>query len=722
MDYYNKYIKYKTKYLQLKYDNNQYGGGVVPCNIPIKNRIGTCWMVAIQVCLFFGDLTSKQFNDVMMLFTSGTPTERIINRDAFIDIQIDTVQTDSKLYNFLPWKIFYEPKREFLKIMLRKIIDRYNSKVFKSPITIKPQDITDDETNPLRCETVILENYTELFDYPIIKHRLTTSKGGDPGLNGYLFCNLLSIFFLNYKVSFTNYYNNFSSIDFHDETDIGILIAIENHICCLFICNNKGQYYNDNDYQVYECDWKTLLKTPATNLYVKRGGCFEFIYDIDKYDKTKISKVLYLTKISKYEKKSELDSDIIKALTLTNVETIEDPSLLLYLGAMYYKGTFVKRDLLKAFNLYNRSVNNGVPYKGVYGFLGNMYENGIATKVDFEEALRLYILAISKGNKDVFVKLGNMYENGRGTDVNLEEAFKYYTLAKNNGNTDVFVKLGNMYENGRGTDVNLEEAFKYYTLAKNNGNTDVFVKLGNMYENGRGTDVNLEEAFKLYTLAINNKDKTLESSDDKDITLVQSAAKGDAPAYIKVGEIYEEGTRVAKDLTKALEWYKKGQKKFPAIHDFKKKHDLVLIKLADENNISAIFDLVRKESNDYIKIKELLIKGIEILKTYPDPYFGPRFNEKLMEIEELLSEENIRLQNLYDRADEDDIDALFELGNRYIQGDSRIRRNLGLKQDLVKAKNIAARASKIVKNMPDKQLEYNRLLESIKDIEQTQAE
>jgi hypothetical protein len=26
MDYYNKYVKYKTKYLNLKYDNNQQGG------------------------------------------------------------------------------------------------------------------------------------------------------------------------------------------------------------------------------------------------------------------------------------------------------------------------------------------------------------------------------------------------------------------------------------------------------------------------------------------------------------------------------------------------------------------------------------------------------------------------------------------------------------------------------------------------------------------------
>ena len=43
MDYYNKYVKYKTKYLNLKYDNNQYGGGIVSCHIRYKNAHGTCW-------------------------------------------------------------------------------------------------------------------------------------------------------------------------------------------------------------------------------------------------------------------------------------------------------------------------------------------------------------------------------------------------------------------------------------------------------------------------------------------------------------------------------------------------------------------------------------------------------------------------------------------------------------------------------------------------------
>jgi hypothetical protein len=58
MDYHNKYIKYKTKYLQLKYNNNQYGGGVVPCNKKYTNELGTCSAIGPQMFFSFGHLTS----------------------------------------------------------------------------------------------------------------------------------------------------------------------------------------------------------------------------------------------------------------------------------------------------------------------------------------------------------------------------------------------------------------------------------------------------------------------------------------------------------------------------------------------------------------------------------------------------------------------------------------------------------------------------------------
>jgi hypothetical protein len=44
MDYKNKYLKYKKKYLELQ---NQYGNGSGFCDISHKNNIGTCWLIAI---------------------------------------------------------------------------------------------------------------------------------------------------------------------------------------------------------------------------------------------------------------------------------------------------------------------------------------------------------------------------------------------------------------------------------------------------------------------------------------------------------------------------------------------------------------------------------------------------------------------------------------------------------------------------------------------------
>ena len=71
MDYYNKYVKYKTKYLNLKYDNNQYGGGVLKCEIEHVNFRESCWDGSILMILSFGDLTRDLLNDKINSFKLG---------------------------------------------------------------------------------------------------------------------------------------------------------------------------------------------------------------------------------------------------------------------------------------------------------------------------------------------------------------------------------------------------------------------------------------------------------------------------------------------------------------------------------------------------------------------------------------------------------------------------------------------------------------------------
>jgi hypothetical protein len=59
MSYYEKYMKYKNKYISLRHDasakNVVLQSGGLDCNNDrvYKNILGTCWMVAIQTIFFF---------------------------------------------------------------------------------------------------------------------------------------------------------------------------------------------------------------------------------------------------------------------------------------------------------------------------------------------------------------------------------------------------------------------------------------------------------------------------------------------------------------------------------------------------------------------------------------------------------------------------------------------------------------------------------------------
>ena len=74
--YYDKYLKYKNKYIQLK---NQVGGKEF-CDKAYKNVFGTCWAVDIQTIFTFGQATSKALQEVMTSFNFYTKNKFINER------------------------------------------------------------------------------------------------------------------------------------------------------------------------------------------------------------------------------------------------------------------------------------------------------------------------------------------------------------------------------------------------------------------------------------------------------------------------------------------------------------------------------------------------------------------------------------------------------------------------------------------------------------------
>lgn len=445
MNYLEKYLKYKKKYVDLRItvekksstsEINIIGGMECIENRVFANYLGTCWAIAVQTIITFGDVTSNKLEEIMNSFKVDDDfSHNIVSKGCFIKGQIKKVQNDCELKQAFPPYIFNDEKITNLKNILESFIDRYYSKIFN--IKNKPIIFQTSKTNVKRCELVIVENFKKLFN-------LYDELNFGNIVEEYLIANILSTFFLGYKVSFTNYYkDDFSNIEYNDETDIGIIIKIDKHFCCFFICNGNEKYYNDNDKKIYNCNWKKKLKElNSYSLYVKNESCPILLNEKSyrKYkDKKNIFKVHGLTVVSKYNSSNsnKLDTEIQNIFNKTNLDKIQDKHLQEYLADIYYYGN-------NKINLsYNQDYTQYVKYVKLtarqnsyisQNNLGLMYRFGDGVQQDFDEAIKYFKLAADQNYSIAQNNLGLMYYNGYGVKKNYAIAKKYFQLAAEQNN------------------------------------------------------------------------------------------------------------------------------------------------------------------------------------------------------------------------------------------------------------------------------------------------
>lgn len=206
-----------------------------------KNILGTCWMIAIQMMMCFGDATKDQIE--RELAQPNTTKESINN-------------LDKKLKKFLPSKyscLETEKRIEYLSILLDAFIKRYIAKIERHfPFPSYPEK--DPKQNPLRCELILQNNFFLLFQ------NLRKIEADGNILYNYFFANLLSTFFLKQEIYFSMHTRKmFNQIHF-DKQDIGIIIEINEHICCFFVCEGVPKFYNDNDKKIHNFDFMHLLR------------------------------------------------------------------------------------------------------------------------------------------------------------------------------------------------------------------------------------------------------------------------------------------------------------------------------------------------------------------------------------------------------------------------------------------------------------------------------
>lgn len=166
------------------------------------------------------------------------------------------------------------------------------------------------------------------------------------------------------------------------------------------------------------------------------------------------------------------------------------------LAESYRKGTDVKRDFKKAFELYTQAAELGNINSIQY--LVGCYVRGFKIEKDEKKALDLCVKAADLGDSDPIACLGRWYETGYKIERNRDKAIEVYEIGAKYDNIDAIHGLAYRLAFKR----EHYEAFQvYFKKAQNIDHPIINFCLGHYYEKGRGTEKDLKMAQVFYTKA-----------------------------------------------------------------------------------------------------------------------------------------------------------------------------------------------------------------------------
>jgi localization factor PodJL len=126
--------------------------------------------------------------------------------------------------------------------------------------------------------------------------------------------------------------------------------------------------------------------------------------------------------------------------------------------------------------------------------LGGLYEKGIGVRKDLLRARDLYLAAAQKGNAKAMHNLAVLYAEGVSGTPDYESAATWFRKAADHGVKDSQFNLAVLFARGIGVEQNYAESYKWFMLAANQGDSDSLAKLNEVAVN---LDLQTQEAVRL---------------------------------------------------------------------------------------------------------------------------------------------------------------------------------------------------------------------------------
>ena len=184
-----------------------------------------------------------------------------------------------------------------------------------------------------------------------------------------------------------------------------------------------------------------------------------------------------------------------------------------------------------------KAAENGSRPALLFASIGSLDGSG-GFERDPSEAFKWLTMADERGIPEAKFYLGRMYQAGYGLDKDLDKARALVIAASENGVDDAMLFLAASYLNGSLGEKSSEKALEIYRKGAGRADGRVYqLALGGLYEAGSGVEKDYSKALFWYDKAVSN---------------------GEVSAYNKLGFFHERGMGVPVDEEKALGFYKRG--------------------------------------------------------------------------------------------------------------------------------------------------------------------
>ena len=170
-----------------------------------------------------------------------------------------------------------------------------------------------------------------------------------------------------------------------------------------------------------------------------------------------------------------------------------------------FKQTFqsIVEEQKKAQEYINETVSSGLGGLDLTGNKDNIYDKALSLyqKEDYYQAFKLFNYLADNGYTLAYSMLGMAYENGEGVSKDEDLMIKNYEKAIENGESWCAYNLGSYYYDKK----NYAKAMDYFTQSSSSENpfrSDSYYMVGQMNENGNGVSKNISAAIQNYRKAV----------------------------------------------------------------------------------------------------------------------------------------------------------------------------------------------------------------------------